>query len=1021
MSNGISVIPMPPAINSPLFAPATSPRIFNIPAGPSFVDSLASGLTERSGGDPLALAAMLILLPTRRACRSLREAFLRLGGGKPMLLPRMLPLGDLDEDELVLVGEGTGETTLTLPPAISGVRRQLLLARLIQQRPSPDGRPPTPDQAARLAAELGDLLDSVQTERLSFERLAGLVPEIYADHWQQTLQFLTILTEFWPAILDDRGAMDSAARRNRVLEAQARQWRQAPPSFPIIAAGSTGSIPAAADLMAVVAGLPQGCLILPGLDCGPDSRLDEASWQQLDQAHPQFGLKQLLGRLGLEREDVRPWSEDSSSASPRQARMSLLSEAMRPAATTESWRNLPDFGLESLEGVSRVDCPGPREEAGIIALMMRQVLERDSETCALVTPDRDLARRVAGELRRWGIVIDDSAGRSLSLTPAGGFLRLTAALVAEDFAPYPLLSALKHPLAAGGESEGRFRAWVRNLERIALRGPRPGNGLRGLRDALPEGAEAALADRLEALASLVEPFRLLMSQERVPLADLVRAHMEFAEALAASDKLPGPARLWKGEEGVAVATFAAELGEAAVELGEIDPARYPALLDSLMAGRVARPSWGGHPRLSIWGPLEARLQQADLLILGGLNEGVWPGDTGADPWMSRPMREAFGLPAPERRIGLSAHDFAQAFGAPRIVLTRSAKQDGVQTVPSRWLLRLQTVLEGCGLLALPEVKAAWSGGDWLAWHHLLDHPKQVRAVAAPEPRPPVTARPRRLSVTAVETWMRDPYGIYARYILGLEALDPIDADPGAADYGTLIHGALERFLKEHSGALGAGALEQLLAIGREEFAAARATPGLWAFWWPRFESIAAWVVTRERARRGEIRHLHAEVKGRLEIDGPAGPFTLTAKADRIDEMSDGSLVLIDYKTGAPPTAKEVKAGFAPQLPLEAAIAAHGGFAGVAGAPVSGLLYWRLKGGAEGGQERLAATDASPTELAGEALAGLERLVELYDRQDTPYRARPHPEHAPRYSDYLHLARVKEWATLEDSDDGGGED
>lgn len=971
------------------------PSVFTIPPGESFVDALAAGLMDETAGDPLALSAMLILLPTRRACKALREAFLRRSAGRPLLLPRLRPLGDADEEELALSDGGD----ISLPPAIPPLRRQLLLARLILgMGGGRGGHAPGPEQAVELAGELGRLLDQVHTEGLDFNRLADLVPADYATHWQLTLDFLSILTSNWPAILTEQGWMEAALRRNRLLDLQAERWLASPPLFPVLAAGSTGSIPATARLLTVVAGLPTGRLILPGLD----RTMDPASRAILDQTHPQSGLYHLLDRLQLPPEQVALWP--GSKPGPRDR---LISETMRPAATTEAWRHLGhDISATALAGITRLDCPGPREEAGAIALMMRETLETDDRTAALVTPDRDLARRVAADLRRYGIEIDDSAGTSLNLTPVGAFLALSAQMVADDFAPHVTLAALKHPLAMGGLPAGGFRTRIRRLERQVLRGPRPGPGIAGLIDALPEKSD--LPAWLSGLAEMTRELSTLMSRPAVGLAQLLRAHIACAEMLAADEERTGAARLWKGEAGEAAADFIADLALAADVLPEITPRGYPGLLEALMKGIVVRPAWGGHPRLAIWGPLEARLQHADRLILGGLNEGCWPPDAAADPWMSRPMRKSFGLPLPERRIGLAAHDFAQAFAAPEVILTRAARIEGAPTVPSRWLLRLDAVLRAAGI-ALPR-----PARDWLSWQDLRDRPDRYARPAAPAPTPPVTARPRELSATAIETWMRDPYAIYARKILGLDALDPIDADPGAADYGTLVHGALDAFIKTHPrGPLPGTALEELLALGRDSFQAA-ARPGLWAFWWPRFERVAGWFISHEAARRHLLTEAASEITGAMDIAAPGGPFRVTAKADRIDRLADGTLAIIDYKTGAPPTAREVAAGFAPQLPIEAAIARHGGFPGIPAADVGQLLYWRLSGSPPGGEERSAGDGASS--LAEQALAGLAELIARFDDPTTPYAARPHPEMAPKYSDYLHLARVKEWSSAEEGEE-----
>jgi ATP-dependent helicase/nuclease subunit B len=986
---------------------ADAAKVYSIAPGQPFLEALADGLLARAGADPVALSDCTALLPTRRACRALAEAFLRRAAGRPLLLPRLVPLGDLDIDEITLTGgdQGVFEAAAELPPAIPELRRRLLLTRLVLKwgATQPDG-PRSPDQAARLAGELARLLDQVQTERLSLDALQGLVPEEHARHWQITLEFLTILTEHWPAVLADEGCLDPADRRNRAMRAQAEAWRRAPPPGPVIAAGTTGSVPATAELVAVVAGLAEGAVVLPGLD----RHADDETWDEiLDQpTHPQHAIARLLRRLDVARDAVADWPGLEPVPPAAAARRRLISEAMRPAATTEAWPALTEDDIDetALDRLIRLDCPGPREEAEAVALLMRETLEQPElgRTAALVTFDRELARRVAAELRRWGIKVDDSAGVALADTVPGGFLRLVAAMLAEDLAPVPLLACFKHPLAAGGRRPAAFRALTRRLERVVLRGPRPGPGFAGLQAALGDGA-ADLAGWIDQLAAICGPLAAALGADSVGLEQLLAAHVELAERLAASDDAAGAERLWAGDAGEAMADFVAELRQAAAGFPAIAGPAYPALFAALMAGRVVRPRYGRHPRLFIWGPLEARLQQADRLILGGLNEAAWPPEAATDPWLSRPMRAQFGLPPPERRIGLSAHDFAQGFCAGDVVLTRAERVEGTPTVPSRWLLRLDNVLAAAG----HDRPQAGDAQNWLQWRAALDRPRRPAPLAAPEPRPPVAVRPRRLSVTQIETWMRDPYAIYARHILKLKALDRLDADPGAADYGSVIHRTLDRFIDDHPGALPADAEARLIALGVEEFDRFISWPGVWAFWWPRFERVARWFVGHEARRRAGIAASSTELDGSLGIAAPYAPFTLTAKADRIDRTADGRLTIIDYKTGALPKIKEVAAGYAPQLPLEAAIAMAGGFDGVAAAPVAELLYWRLKGGEPAGEEKPAGAD--PAGLAKQALDGLERLVAAFDDAATPYRPRPRPAAAPRFSDYEHLARVKEWS------------
>lgn len=977
----------------------TRPTVCNIASAIPFVDALAAGILDRHGADPAALPEIRVLLPTRRACRALGEAFLRATGGAPTLLPRMIPIGDVDEDEIGFLAfdEPAFDGALDLPPAMPSLRRQLLLARLIV---AADPRGMSPAHAALLADGLGRLIDEVRTERLDFARLAGIVPERFAEHWQQTLSFLRIVTEHWPAILEAEGCMDAAERRNRLIDAQVALWRETPPGTPVIAAGSTGSIPATADLLACVAHLPQGCVVLPGLD----RTLDEQAAAAAGPSHPQYGMLRLLDRLGLEIADVADWREGDTTPL---LRLDVVNGALRPPAASDRIE-IPDNLSEAFSRVRRIACSGPQQEALAIALLLRETLETPDRTAALVTPDRRLARRVAAELRRWDIDVDDSGGTPLADTVPGVFLRLTGEAVAADAAPVPLLAALKHPLAAGGREPAAFRDIVREVERAALRGPRPAPGFAGLCRALERAeADTALLRWVAALDEMSRPFAALMRRGRVPVAELLEAHVAFAENLAASDTETGIVRMWAGEAGEAAAGLVNELRDAALSLPPIAGHEWTALLDALMRGAVVRPAYGRHPRLSIWGLLEARLQQADLVVLAGLNEGTWPPEPSVDPWMSRPMRADFGLAPPERRVGLTAHDFVQAFAAPDVVLTRSTRIDGSPTVPARWVTRLETLFS-----ASEEGKSVldrWSADERtiLDWAARIDLRLRSVIPQAPAPCPPVAARPVRLSVTEVERLIRDPYEIYAKRVLGLAPLPRLDEDPGAADRGSIIHHAVDRFLAEIGQELPADALDLLLAIGRDAFAPYIDRPGVRAFWWPRFERVARWVIEREAERAPLIDARFTEISGELVLADRARPFRLVARADRIDRRTDGGYAIIDYKTGTVPTKRDVAAGLSPQLSLEAAMIARGAFPKVAPGPVEELAYWRLSGGDPPGEIKSAGDD--PEALAADAFDGLRRLLDHYEDPEAVYLTRPDPEAAPRYSDYDHLERVQEWA------------
>lgn len=961
------------------------PHIYTIAPALPFTDTLVAGLIARHGG-PAAWPAITLLVPNRRAVRAMADAFLRASGGEAALLPRIRPLGDADADDLgfeeaVLAGD----VALDIAPAIPSLERQCLLAQLVTRFQEQRGAAPLmAAEAAKLAAELARLIDQIATERLDTRDLAKLAPERFSAHWQQTLAFLAIITEQWPKLLAERGQIDPAARRNRLLEAQCAAWTAAPPPGPVIAAGSTGSIPAVADLLATVARLPKGAVILPGFD----RAIDAADWDAAGDSHPQGGMKRLLAHMAAGRDDVADWHEASLSAD-RATRARALRTAFAPAQTAQRW-HLVAPGPDPLPAVTLIEAASPREEAAAIALMLRETLETPAKTAALVTPDRGLARRVAAELLRWGIVVDDSAGMALAHSPAGRFLRLCAETVAGGLEPVSLLALLKHPLASLGLERRQCRRLARQLETALLRGVRPQPGTQGLAMAAQTAGGQDLSEFIARLTNILGPFeQLTQGRAATGLDRLVQAHLACAEALAG-----GPDALWAGDDGTAAAQFAASLASAAPLALPVPGNHYPALFATLMTGQVVRTPAQRHPRLAIWGTLEARLQSASRLILGGLNEGAWPREIAPDPWMSEPMRQQFGLPGAARRIGLAAHDFVQAMAAPEVMLTRALKADGAPTVASRWLARLHALFGG-------QIK---TGGHYLDWARALDRAQAYRPVAEPRPRPPASARPTRLSVTQVETWRRDPYALYARHVLRLKPLDPLDQDPGAADRGNLIHAAFDAFLTKYPGALPDDALARLLAEGRAAFAPLIGRPAVWGFWWPRFKQAARWFLDQQQARAGIARVLKTEVAAQLAVPGTVTPFLLTAKADRIDQLADGALDIIDYKSGTIPSTRQLAAGYAPQLPLEGWMASEGAFDGVPAAPVAALSFWPVKGG---DQEHKIKTVDDPQRHIAAAVLGLTRMIDAFADSATPYLASPRPSEAG-FGDYDHLARVAEW-------------
>ncbi len=992
--------------------------IYNIPAGIPFAAALAQGLLEQVKTDDHPLTQYRILLPTRRACRNLRESFLQLSGGKPLLLPQLQPLGDVEEDELVLelAGKENAAQILSLPPAMSPLRRHILLARAIMKLPQYTRGP---DQDFALAGSLGHLMDQIYTEGLDLKRLPELVEdEKLAQHWQITVKFLEILSERWPEILAEQGVIDAADRRNRLMEALTAHWKEHPPQTPIIAAGSTGSIPATAKLLQVITGLPKGFVILPGLD----AKMDEQSWETLNDTHPQATLKQLLEHINIKRTDVQNWehtppeSKQSDeppalSAKKQESRNWLAGEMMRPAATADHWQNLSlnadqkNTLEQSLQQVMRFECDTAQEEAKLIALLMRDTLETPGRTAALVTPDRILARRVAMICQRWNIEIDDSGGQILNETVLGSFLRLAAQTALTDLRPSMLAALLKHKHCYLGQPTGALTGLIARLEINVLRGQAPGKGFQGLYGRAEEKqAETAIIGILE---EHLAPFMALCKGKAQNFTTFLDAHIKLVEDLATTPNQSGEATLWQGEDGVAAALFLADLRDQGGTLPNVTGEDYLAILEQLMRTISVRPSYGTHPRLFILGQLEARQIQADLIILSGLNEGTWPPDPGNDPWMSRPMRQDFNLPSPERSIGLAAHDFVQGFCNPHIVLTHARRVQGTPAVPARWLQRLNTVLQ-----ALNISDDAFKNGEYLRMARALDMPQgETQPATRPAPCPPVSKRPDELYVTAIEKWMRDPYSVYARYILKLKKLPDIEKNTDNAQRGTMMHDVLDHFIRDYPDSLPPDAHERLITLGQGMLAKELEEPRLWGFWWPRFERLSSWFVSHERQWRQIASPKETEISGAAILDINGKNFTLRAKADRIDEREDGFAV-IDYKTGGTATVTDINNGYAPQLPLEAVILLADGFAGLSSDNVSYMGFWKMTGGTTPGEEKQIKTDPEQARL------GLIKLVRSFRDETTPYYSLPRPDKAPPadWQDYAHLARVQEWAALDDSEE-----
>jgi len=973
------------------------PALFTVPNGVPFAAGFAAGFWARHGGmAPEEIAAAEIFVNTDRAAREIERALADTAPGSAFL-PRIALIGGLGADPLSLPD---------LPPAIDPLRRHLRLLRLVERfiDADPESAPPL-SAAPDLAEALAGLIDEFDEAGVAPQALDSACDPRFAAHWQRTLDFVDLVRRHWPAIRAEAeaGAPDAKLRQRLAAEATAAGWATRPPGRVVIAAGSTGSVASTAGLLAVIALLPRGAVVLPGLD----PALDPAIWDVIADGeapeHPQAPFAGLLSRLGARPPDALPWDD---AAPPLPARARLLGQALRPAPITDAWRAAaPELAAEAeaaTAGLSLIEAPTERAEAAAIALALRRAIAEPARRAALITADAGLARRVAAELTRYGLVPDDTLGRPLAETAPGIFLRLIAEIAAGRGGAARLAALLGHPLAMAGSARAEHLAHARAYERAALRrrGAEAGVAFPAWPKATKDAAEwHARVER--ALEILRAPLR-----HAAPLADVARAHLAAAEALSQPDPDTAPP-VWEGEAGAA----ARETLEALIRHGDAhgpDAVRdYPALLLNRLRGREIRPrAEAPHARLSILGPREARNHAAETVVLGGLNDGVWPALPGADPWLSRPMRADLGLAPPEARTGLAALDFVAAAGRGEVILSRAEKADGAPTLPSRWLVRLVTLLGGVGDgAALGAMRAR--GAALLRLSAALDLPAEpVPRARRPAATPPLAARPRTLSVTEIERLIADPYEIYAKRVLGLRPLETLVQPLDDRDRGILIHAVVERFVRESWEGLPPGPEAEALLMRAAEAVLAETDlpPTLRRSWRARIGRAAGPFLESEAMRREAGAPLALERRGEITLATPGGPFTLTAKADRIDRLSEGGAAIYDYKTGTPPAPKDIKARSRQQLHLEAAILAQGGFEGLEALEAKSGAYIGLSGTVSD-----PARERPLPDLGAEAAPHLAKLVALIARYDAGAayvsRARPNPKQS---GDYDHLARRGEW-------------
>ncbi|KJS26738.1 MAG: hypothetical protein VR75_06585 [Hyphomonadaceae bacterium BRH_c29] len=1001
-------------------------RVWTIPPGTDFLRALATTLAKEAGlkDAPDALADAIIYMPNRRSARVLARELYDAGGGKAILPPDIRTLGDMEADE----APSADAARAGLPPAMSPARRLGALTHLVQAfYESAYAITPPATSALAAAQELSRLMEQAAlSERVDWAALPDLAETAeLALHWEKSVKFLSIISESWPAWLAEHGESDPFLRDIAAARIVAASWAENPPQAPVIIAGSTGATPAGRILMKAAMALPKGLVVLPGLDMHADE--SARAGIALSVSHPQHILFDTLSGLGVAPADVCTWPGTDGTQNA-EARRRIIHEALAPAEATADWRNTLDelaaslgtvkeeFATSALDGLAVIEAPDEAIEAEIAALLLRQVIQDPKETAALVTPDATLARRVSGVLKRWDLDVPPSSGSPLGQTTAGSLIGLCARWVLDPAEPVILSAVLKHPFVKGFDGAD-------TLDRYFLRGARNWRSLDDLVNSIRTRAEldpyagfskeqqAVAEGSVEQLAAVFADTQADLSQAP-PLPGRQIAE-RIADLAAKVSQTPFP---WAGEDGRSATGMMEHVAELADYLAPMAPHAFVELIEADAARRTVSAGIAEHPRLAIWGPLEARLQSASHIILAGLSEDVWPQRPPADAFLPRRFRKELGFGDPEDRVGLQAHDFAQLACAPRVTLLHAARRNDAPAVASRWVWRLKTLAEG----ALGDKAKAALGPDGespLAWALAL-RDRGANTLedfsAEPVPRRRPHGWPQRMSVTRIDTLQRDPYAIWAENVLKLDRIDPMNAELGPAPRGTAIHKALEVFEDEGAPKTAAHLVslltENLSAAGEPEpvLAARRAV----------LEQMANWYLGWRSERRVDGKP-KLEVKGKLDFEISGMPFTLSAMADRIERQPDGSLIVIDFKTGSPPSDKEIAAELSQQMPLQALIAGKGGYEGIPAASVSGLEYVAFKAKPDArvvGQSR--ALQATPDELAKTAEEGLIRLISAYREDDAAFLSAPRVQFVKYDNGYNRLARRAEWAG--DTEDGADE-
>ncbi len=997
---------------------------YNIPFSQTFSEVLAANLLHSYKNDDFGLGLITLFLPTARACLAMRDAFLRNSEGSSVIMPKMIPLSEVDENTMLPFMD---HTFAQIKPPISSLKRDIYLTRLIAQTTGIQGKQDKEnisyDQAAYIAKSLAKLLDDSQHFGVNLEHIQSLARGEHAEHWQPILTFLDIIYQHWPKILDSLQVQDGAAYQDQILRLLSNLWEKQPPQSPIIAAGINRNIPAVHEFLNAIVHHAKGAIIFQGVEqITPELETyfhdHDHDWfsQAQAQSSPLWVTSSILKHLDVKPQNVQNLAINTAAKQSHINRAIFLADCLKPVSV---FPDFDDFSTDLLDNFELIECENLIHEAQTIALIMRQQLEKSGKTAALVTPNRALAQHVTAQLKRWGLNIDDSAGTPLSQTPIGIYLKATAQLACSGIRPKDLMALLKHPFTKMGLPIQDFRSHVRKLD-LLLRSAGNIKGLDAIKQAILQNSHISsnLLNILNEFDVKITPLLQELSKAKASPQILLRKQIEFVQWAASDETSSGSDELWKQEAGHSAAELLSALLEELSIIEHIQPSRWTEFLNIFLQGQTVRPMKRAHPRLSIWGMVESRMMQADLVIIGSVNEGHWPQIPDAGPWLNRPMRSNIGLPSVEQEIGLNAADFLNLATTEHVIITRAITENAPME-KSRFLRRIEASLQKQKHLSLIKENSPFL--DWRAQLINKEQTPNLLPAQKPAPKPPFDVRPQQLSITDFGRLINDSYAIYGKKILNLKPLDDLEKDMDHKNFGTLAHEVLELYM--HNNQVKGNIpqktdLSALQNLALEKLNEQNLPKPQHIFWQVRLNRLCQSFFAQELIARKKTQKSWLEIEGAMQFQRPLSTFTLKGKADRIDLLSDGSLRIIDYKTGRLPAKSKVIQFEEPQLLLEAILARHHGFGELSG-EASLLEYWHISGNLGAKSENIELQDKY-ADLIDDAYIKICKTIDDYNDTAKAYEPYSGGKILPYGSDYDHLSRFNEWQTHFGDDGEEGE-